>query len=195
MSEFALYPHTLYFDNVDSILQCYIPNSLEYKEFMCSNLYYEAAYELNEIINMLKEVFIFVILGVALVAVILISSYTNKTISRKKKDIGIYKAIGGSDKQYITFFTFQLLSIILSIMSIVTLIISIFKNLFNSIFVTTVANAIDRIGIKSFVVIRFDINIILIYLAILLLLVFITSLISIRSFKKIKPINIIRNSR
>ena len=195
MSEFALYPHTLYFDNVYSILQFYIPNSLEYKEFMCSNLYYEAAYELNEIISMLKEVFIFVILGVALVAVILISSYTNKTISRKKKDIGIYKAIGGSDKQYITFFTFQLLSIILSIISIVTLIISIFKNLFNSIFVTTVANAIDRIGIKSFVVIRFDINIILIYLAILLLLVFITSLISIKSFKKIKPINIIRNSR
>ena len=195
MADTVLFVQALCFDNTHSILQSYVPNSLEFKPFMCLNDVYETAYEVNEVISMVKDVFLLVIIGVSVVVIILLINYTNRTISRKKRDIGIYKAIGGKDKQFRNFFIVQLGMLLFGIIVVTTLVILIFADLINEIFVNAVAVGINMSTVKEFTIIRFEAGLLGIYYVSLIGFVFVTSLLSLRSFKKIKPLNIIRNSR
>ena len=195
MSDTMIYASGLCFDNTQSITRSYIPNSLEFKPFMCLNDVYKTAYEVNEVISIVRDIFGLVIVGVSMVAVVLLINYTNRTINRKKRDIGIYKAIGGKDKQFRNFFAVQLGLLLLAIIILTTLIVLIFANLFNEVFVNAVAIGINMPTVKDFTIIRFEFVLLGIYYIILIVLVIVTSILSLRSFKKIKPLNIIGNSR
>lgn len=190
-----LFPSGVCFDNTESILKNYVPNSLEFKPFISLNSVYDAAYEVNEVISIVRDIFLFVIIGVSIVASILLINYTNRTINRKKREVGIYKAIGGKSKQFRNFFIIQLGLLWLTIVLLSALIIALFSNTLNEIFVDALAIGLKKEKVKEFIIIRFEFILLALYYLILLALIVVTSILSIKSFKKIKPLNIIRNTR
>lgn len=195
ISKLTIYPSGVCFDNTESIIHSYVPNSLEFKPFLTREPVYESAYEVNEVISLVRDIFLFVIVGVSIVAIILLVSFTTRTINRKKRDVGIFKALGGKDEQFRNFFAIQLSAVLLLIIIFTILILLVFSGVFNEIFVNAISVALNRKNISQFTIVRFELSLLVIYYGVLLLLVLISSLLSLRAFRKIKPLNIIRNSR
>lgn len=185
----------LYFDNIDSITKVYVPNSLEFKPFFTVNRYYEAAYEINELVDMFKEIFLLILVVLIIVCAIIITNFSIRTIKRKIYDVGVYKAIGGKNTQFTIFFCVQLLLILLSIIIFSTLLICGLSNVLNQVMVNAFTSHIKMEAIKMFALIRADIwSMIEIYLVVFVILAT-TGVTSLFRFSKIKPINIIRNSK
>lgn len=185
----------LYFDNIDSITKVYVPNSLEFKPFFSVNKYYEAAYEINELVDMFKEIFLLILVVLVIICAIIITSFAIRTIKRKTYDVGVYKAIGGKNTEFTIFFTVQLLLILVSIITFSTLLICGLANVLNQVMVNAFTAHIKMEAIKMFSLIKADAwSMLEIYLVVFVILA-ITSITSLFRFSKIKPINIIRNSK
>ena len=185
----------LYFDNIDSITEVYVPNSLQFKPFFTVNNYYEAAYEINELVDMFKEIFLLILVVLIIICAIIITNFSVRTIKRKIYDVGVYKAIGGKNTQFAIFFSVQLLLILISIMIFSTLLICSLSNVLNQIMVNAFTAHIKMEAIKMFSLIKADAWIMIeIYLVVFAILAT-TAVTSLFRFSKIKPINIIRNSK
>ena len=193
MGTSIVYPHTAYFDNIDSITKAYVPNSLKLEPFYCENEYYEAAYEMNEVVGMFNEVFLLIFLALIFICIIILCGFCFRMIKRKKYDVGVYKAIGGRLSQFRRFFTIQLLFVFLLIAIFSTTLVFTLAKPLNDILVNTLIKHNKLIALKYIVLIKPDIygmSIIYLFVFILLMITYVWSL---DTFKRVKPINIIRD--
>ena len=62
-----------------------------------------------------NELFIIIVVGLALIAGFLMTSYSRKNVKRKQLDIGIFRAIGGKNKHVYQIFFVQNLTMVIII--------------------------------------------------------------------------------
>ena len=188
-----LYPSALYFDNIDSITSIYNPNDEKFSEFYSNNKYYDTIYKILDMVVIFNELFIIIVVGLALIAGFLMTSYSRKNVKRKQLDIGIFRAIGGKNKHVYQIFFVQTLTMVITIGIVSSIGMILFDDLINMLLIESLMRDLNTNLIQNMVIIEFKLKPMIIINGIIAVITLITSTSIISILKRLKPINIIRN--
>jgi len=185
-----LFPYAVCFDNPTSISQIFQVD--EETEFFCRNEYFNTIYTVMDIVKVFNELFGFVMLVLSLICVILVISFVRHAIKASLYEIGVFRAIGGTNKDIYKLLLFQLLYLGLAIT---------ITSILGTILLDSVANSLILAGLSEFMnmsilsdisIIQFNPIVMIIDVLIVGVIFLISSLELVRVCKRLKPINIIK---
>jgi ABC-type antimicrobial peptide transport system permease subunit len=186
----STFKYALIFDTVED---SYLLNQIGKDNFFYTqSLSFNKVFDVCNIIEVFKDIFMFIEVVLIVVVLIIIVSHNLRTIKKNQYRIGVYKSLGCSSNVF--YFSCVYNSIILVI---VTFIFSLFfvgvsSDLFNDVLVNNFSTFIDSDIVKMFTFIEFDLNNILMYMLIVLVIGGISMVAPIIKLKKMKP-NVILN--
>ena len=189
----ALFSYAFHFKNVNHTKGIY--ELLNDVPFVPTSPYATTAAEIGNTVEAYNTVFVLVSLLLIVIALALIVIFSALSINKHKKDIGILKALGAKDSDVMKIFFIQI-----GITAIVTaLIATIFEITLSKAMDSILMTVIKRLMKTSFIPLSQIIkaNPVVIILDVLMIIGFalVGAIIPFLMMKKIKPIQIIRNSK
>lgn len=192
LHDYDHYPYAIYFDNAESAMSLY--DFASSHEFYSNNSYVKAINTVKNIVEIFRDIFFYIALGVALVAFVLIVSFSLRNLRRKLREVGILRALGAKTGQIAVCFIVPMVVLWVFVAVLSFALFPVLLNNTNAILVSEMAKylnapAISRLSVLSSTPFSM-ITVMAVFLPVLLLSLG-TPLIFIR---KIKPIKIIRSS-
>lgn len=163
------------------------------------SLYYEGSSEyiltvqnIIKIINVFKDVFFIILLGLFIISIFILSSYILRSILNRKRELGIMRAIG--TKNLDTSAPFNIVSIIIGISSAILSTIGFYSicNVTNTVITKGFATNFKLPMLETMNFICFKPIIILMDLLLLFAIIAFCSITPILAMRRIKPIDIMR---
>ena len=148
-----------------------------------------------DIVSVFGEFFLLLYIALLIICALLLIGFARRSVKRKMYEIGVLRALGCRNRTVAFFFMRPLFEIAIFIAAISVTSVLILEPILNEILISNLALLLDTAPIKELKILHFNLLSAGIDVITVTLLSFISSLIIIRSCKKIKPINIIRNSR
>ena len=187
-----IYPYAVYFDDAKSAASLYSVG--EELGFYSSSLYFKSVYTVKGIVEIFRGMFAYIGLAIALVSFLLIVSYSLRALRRKRREIGILRAIGSRTKQIVWGFVWQviLLGVIVAIISCIAL--PMLSKEINTAIVTNMANFVDNPAINGLTVLSPNFISLIVVLGIFVPLLVLSSVVPLLFIRRIKPMKIIRSS-
>ena len=192
--DYQSFVSALYFDDVNSISSIYVPSTQNGLEFYCDDDYFSAIYKILDIVVIFNELFILVVIGLIAISFMLMTGFARRSVKRKQVDIGILKAIGGENKHIFFIFFYQMLLITVLVIIFSILGMQLLDGGMNKLLVYSFMLFLNTDLIKDMVIIKFNLPILLICGGVVFVITLITSSTILNYLKKLKPIDIIRNS-
>ncbi len=186
------YPYAIYFDNAESAISLY--DFAASHKFYSNNAYIKSVNTVTHIVEIFRDVFFYIALGVALVAFVLIVSFSLRNLRRKMREIGILRALGAKTGQITVCFILPMIALWVFVVALSFALFPLLLNSTNAILVSRMAEYLDAPAISTLSVLSSTpfslLSVLAVFLPVLLLSLG-APLIFIRG---INPIKIIRSS-
>lgn len=192
LAKAGMYAYGLYFDNPESYAD--IMESNASLEFFSANAICKAVLSLLDVVTVFEDFFLLLFIGLAFLCVMLVFSYSRRTIRRKYYDIGVIRALGGRNKNVIFAFIIQALIMALAIITIATTGMLLLDETMNNVLLENIVRILDISALKGMTVISFNPLSSFVIIASVLGLSLVSILTMVSFTKKVKPINIIRKN-
>ena len=179
----------LYFDNSASIAEIYNPQSNVY---FTNNRYVEGIYSITNIIVVFSDIFRLLTIFLAIVCVLLLVSFGQKSIKRRMFEIGVVRALGYKNRDLLTVFMLQITYLLVAVCTITYISLSYLDNYINQILIENIILFLNNDLIRDMTLLEFEPERILLNLLGISILTVVSSLSLLLTLRKIKPINIIR---
>ena len=163
-------------------------------DFYTSNAYIKSVTTVTDIVEIFRDVFLYVALGVALVAFILIVSFSLRSLRRKMREIGIMRALGAKTGQIVICFVLQMVMLWLFVVALSFAAFPILINNANAMLVDKMAEFLNTPMISALTVLSTSPLSLLMVLAIFLPVLLLSLFAPLLFVRKVKPIKIIRLS-
>ncbi len=182
--------YAYYLDDTSTAGSAYLP--LSDVPFVATSKYIHVATEVSDVVGVFTDFYTLVSLLLCLASLFVISSYAISTVNRRKKDIGILKALGASSGDLTKIFIYQILLMGLITSILYTGGLFIFKKVANNILIKSFEAYSGTAAVRSITIINFNIEIFLLDIALILGVTVIAALIPLLITRRIKPLNIIK---
>ena len=179
----------LYFDNSASIAEVYNPQS---SDFFTNNQYVEGIYSITNIIVVFSDIFRLLTIFLAIVCIILLVSFGQKSIKRRMFEIGVIRAMGCKNRDLLTVFLLQIVYLLISVCAITYVSLIYLDDYINRLLVENIILFLNNDLIRDMTLLEFEPERIIINLIAISVMTVISSLTLFLTLRKIKPINIIR---
>jgi len=186
-----IYPYALYFDKANDA--ALLHDIGEEVGFYSSNHYFKSVYTIINIIGIFSEIFSLAIIVLILLEVLLIVSFSIRTIKKKLYEIGVLRALGGTILQVSKTFILQVIYLVLFTCLISTVSIILLNQPLNYMLATKLSEFTNNKDIATLSILNFNPFILITVYTLILIVSLSSSIIPIISIKKVKPINIIKN--
>ena len=186
------YPYAIYFDNAESAIPLY--DFASSHGFYTNNAYVKSVNTVTHIVEIFRDVFFYIAMGVALVAFVLIVSFSLRNLRRKMREIGILRALGAKTGQITVCFILPMIALWVFVVALSFALFPLLLNSTNAILVSRMAEYLDAPAISTLSVLSSTpfslLSVLAVFLPVLLLslgapLIFI---------RRLNPIKIIRSS-
>lgn len=186
-----VFAHALYFDDAES--GALLHDIGQELGFYSNSYYFKSIYIIMNIVNIFSEIFSMVVMALISLELILLISFSIRTVKKKMYEIGVLRALGGRILQVAKTFILQVLFLggIICVLCLIAMLL--LSTPINNILVNELAEFTHNQDIVNLNIIQFDISITIIIFISILAITFISSLLPILFIKKVKPINIIKN--
>ena len=192
LHDYDHYAYALYFENAESAFSIYDAGSSP--EFYTSNAYMNAVYTVKEIVEVFRDIFLYAELGVILIALLLIASFSLRSLRRKMKEIGILRAFGATTGQIVICFILQMIALWLVVVLLSLMTFPLLLNNANVLLVDNLAEFLDHPAIGTLTVLSPTWVSILSALAVFLPVLLLSLCVPLFFIRGVKPIKIIRSS-
>ena len=186
------YAYALYFDNPESAISIY--DSASALGFYTNNTYAKSINTVKGIVEIFQGIFVYVALGIAFVALVLIISFSLRSLRRKMREIGILRALGANTSQISLCFILQMISLWLCIVLLSFALFPLLVSNANALLVNNMAQFLENPAIANLTVLEPTplslLTVLLVFLPVLLLSLSVPML----YVRKLKPIKIIRTA-
>ena len=179
----------LYFDNSASIAEVYNPQS---SAFFTNNRYVEGIYSITNIIVVFSDIFRLLTIFLAIVCVLLLVSFGQKSIKRRMFDIGVVRALGYKNRDLLTVFVLQITYLLVTVCAVTYISLIYLDNYINQMLIENIILFLNNDLIRDMTLLEFEPSRIIVNLVGISVLTFISSGTLLFTLRKIKPINIIR---
>ncbi len=186
------YPYAIYFDNAESAASVY--DTSESLGFYTNNQYFKSVYTVKEIVEIFRDVFVYIGAAIALVALLFIVGFSLRTLRRRREDIGILRALGGRTSQIACAFVVQvaLLGVVATVASAIAL--PLITGSVNTLLAENLANFLGNAAIGTLDVINLSPFVLPIVFGTFIPVLVLSSAVPFLFVRKLKPMSIIRSS-
>ena len=186
-----IFAYAMYFDDLGTAQLAY--DALVDIPFVASNSYVSAAISVSDVVKVFSDFYALISALLCAASLFVIVSYAFNTVNSRKKEIGILKALGTSNKDLAKIFIFQIILIGLLTCAIYVAGLFALMKLANVILVNSFMSFMNNPALKSVSIISFHASAFLLDLAIILVATVVAAIIPILLTRKIKPLNIIKS--
>lgn len=186
------YAYAVYFDNADGAAALYDTGSAI--GYFTNNMYFKSVYTVKQIVEIFGEVFVYVGASIALLAFLFIGAFSMRTLRRRRREIGILRALGGRVSQIALAFVLQVLLLggIATVLSAIAL--PLITGSVNTLLAENLATFLEVPAIANLDVINLSPFVLPIVLGIFIPVLILSSVVPFLFVRKLKPMSIIRSS-
>lgn len=186
------YPYAIYFDNADSAASVYSAGTDI--GFYCSNMQIRSIHSVNMIVEIFRDIFIYVVFGMAIVSFLLIMSFALRVLRRKMREIGILRALGCKIKHIVWCFVWQMIYMWLIVVGLSFVIFMLVVHRANDILMGNMAYFLNNPSLKVITVLSPTPEALLTVLAVFLPVILLSLCIPLLVIRRVKPMKIIRTA-
>ena len=186
------YPYALYFDNAESAMALY--DFGVSRDFYTSNAYIRSVNTVTDIVEIFRDIFLYIAFGIALVSFVLIVSFSLRSLRRKMREIGIMRALGAKMGQIVICFILQMAMLWLSVVLLSFPTVPMLAKNVNALLVDKMAEFLNTPMISTLTVISASSLSLLMVLAVFLPVLLLSLLVPLLFVRRVRPIKIIRSS-
>ena len=186
------YPYAVYFDNADSAAALY--EVAEKHGFYANNFYFQSVNTVREIVEIFRELFIYVVLGVSTVSLLLIVSFSLRSLRRRMREIGILRALGANTGQIAACFIAQTVFLWGFVVLLAFAVYPFLVSEANLMLVEGMAKFLENPAIANLTVLSSTLLSLLAVLAIFLPVLLLSLCVPLLFIRKLKPMKIIRTA-
>lgn len=188
----SLHPYAIYFDDVERAAEIYEIG--EERGFYSGNLHFKSVYTVKEIVEIFRGMFTYIGAGVAFVAFLLMVSFSLRGLKRRKRDIGILRALGGGTPIIAQCFVLQVLLLGVVVALFAFGLLPLLAESVNSVLVSNMVRYLSAPTLTGLEVIVLSPVSLLAVLAIFLPVLLLSVLVPLLVIRRVKPIRIIRSA-
>lgn len=193
MYAYSFYPYALYFDNAEGAAALY--DLGEDMGFYTSSLYMKSVYTVKGIVEIFRSVFVYVGLAIALVAFLLIVSFALRGLRRRRREIGILRALGGRTGRIVRCFSLQVVLLGGAVAALSLIALPFLADTANTVLVDNMAEFLANPAIRGLTLLTITPRALLIVMAVLLPVLLLSTAVPLLFIRRLKPMKIIRSAR
>lgn len=190
--QFNHYPYAVYLDNADSAASIY--DEVVSFGFYTSNLYIKSVYTVKQIVDIFREVFVYVAIGIALVAFLMIVGFSLRSLRRTMREIGILRALGGRTGKIVQCFTWRMTALWLAVVTLSFSALPLLVRSADSALVANMAYFLKNPSIKGLSLLDLTPLSLVTVLAVFLPALLLSLIMPLLFIRRIKPMQIIRKA-
>lgn len=186
----ALYSYSLIFDNIEQI---FLINETAKNNFFYTTLQsFSSIFEVCKIIDIFSSVFLFIAIGLIVIALMMIISHNLRTIKKNQYRIGVYKGLGCPSKVFALSCLYNTLTLVLTTFVTSIVFVAISSKFINNILVQKFQEYINSKVVAEFTFVGFSITNLCLYILVILLVGGVSLFAPFLKLRKLKP-NLIIN--
>lgn len=188
----GLYPYAVYFDDAESAASIYEIG--EARGFYSGNVHFKSVYAVKEIVEIFRGMFTYIGAAVAFVALLLLLSFSLRGLRRRKREIGILRALGGGTFAIAQCFVFQVLLLGLFVAFLTFAALPLLADGANALLVENMVRYLNAPTLLGMEVITLSPLLLLMVLAAFLPVLLLSVLVPLLAIRRVKPMRIIRSA-
>ena len=186
------YPYAVYFDDAENAADLYAV--AEKRGFYTNEFYFQSVNTVKEIVGIFRDLFVYVALGITLVALMLIVSFSLRTLRHKMREIGILRALGANTGRIALCFVWQMLALWLIVLLVSFTAFGFLLNEANTVLVDGMAQFLNNPAVAQLTVLSPTPFSVLTVLALFLPVLLLSLCVPLLFVRRVKPIKIIRRA-
>lgn len=190
MRSYELFPYALYFDNTSDVIN--VNQTGKDNLFVATSGTFEAITSISEIVVAFKGLFLLIAICICIAGLMILISFGFSNVRKRNFEIGVIRALGGTIKEVSLIFITQMVlaGVFICLLSSLGLYFAVegANSLLGESFMVLMNNA----SVMHLEIVTFNPIVLVIDLAVIIFITFISAFAPILSIRKVKPLEILR---